>query len=293
MDPRARLTLNKITSLAESVVQKPSDSQDVNPRGGKLKKQIFSDVRTGGILPMPNGSTRIPLKPRVGQKSLLDTLFSGPSFILELLKKPHQPITSSETAALFLLTHHKELRPFLCSGDRTDTVDWLKELLQDWSSLMPDEIRLLLPQDCSISGQHEIYLPINGLGPLPPLNSEAVARLRNRRRYAQDFVLICKGGHYSVEVRFTQLKIRRVQSQDSSQPSKKYQLKTDSRVPHNRRQEARTTAIPISRFLAMFDSALKARLTNDLRISQQFSRTNFDRLEGWGVNGGLPSLGKR
>jgi len=45
-------------------------------------------------------------------------------------------------------------------------------------------------------------------------------------------------------------------------------------------------------YLAMFDNAVNAHLMAELRLSQQYSRTRFDQLEGWGVSGGLPSLGK-
>jgi hypothetical protein len=263
------------------------------------KPRQVNGIRDGGIVTTTDGSARIPIFPRPAQKEILDGLFAGPRLIRQLLAECTEPISTDEGASLFMLKHYKDLQPHLYSQRRDDAVNLLRSLIKEWSIAMPDDIELLLPSDCSISSEQKIYLPIPGLGTLSPLDAEAVTRLRTRRRYESGFVLLHHKGKYFVDVAFEkagngerQELNPAINTQQHTVSRSTHEAKSHKSRPKSKSTKVSSSAMHIDSFLSMFNNSINRRLMQQLRISQQYSRTNFDKLEGWGVNGGLPSLGK-
>lgn len=237
---------------------------------------------------------RIALRPTESQRLKLDALFDGPMFVLSLIEQHPEPIVDRAAASLFLLKHHKALAPHLFSQNRSAAIDWLTGLVQEWSAYPPQEMALAIPPTCTISRDQDIHLSMRQFGPLAPKDKLYLERFRLRRRYSNAFVLVLQDGKYHVDITFTR------PWGETPLPSSPKPARTQTatrqpspRPPVKRPAPQRYRPLPIGALLAMFDSAMNARLMADLRISQQYSRTQFDKLEGWGVNGGLPSLGKR
>jgi hypothetical protein len=233
-------------------------------------------VRTGGITTNADGSARIPVRATLIQVQYLEALFGGPLLLQKLIATHDAPIQNRAAASLFLLKHHKEIAPHLFEENREQAVDWLTGLVQQWSTSPPQEIGLEMPG--TISSVQDIHLSLRQIGPLAPKDKLALERLRHKRRYITDFVLTRIDGKYFVDISFASATTVGSTRTANVQPA---------------RRPSSTKALPLSAFLAMFDSAMNARLRAELRISQQYSRTQFEKLEGWGVHGGLPSLGKR
>lgn len=259
-------------SLAEARQRKAAKGLAAKSRKADKSKV---QVRTGRITTNADGSARVPLRPSEAQQQLLDALFGGPLFLQQLISQSAEPIPDRAAASLFLLKHHRELSAHLFEENRALAVDWLTGLVQQWSACPPQEIALEMPG--TISGEQDIHLSMRQIGGLAPKDKLALERLRHKRRYAGDFVLVRLDGKYYVDISFQTVSA------------------TTNAAPHRPQQNARSPrkrALPLGAFLAMFNSALNSRLRAELRVSQQYSRTQFEKLEGWGVNGGLPSLGK-
>lgn len=290
----------QFTKKDKSIALAPASIVNTEKLTKKVKKpRLANGIRVGGIATTADGSARIPVFPRPAQKEILDGLFAGPRLIRQMLAVCTQPISTDEDASLFMLKHYKDLQPHLYSQRRDDAVDLLRSLIKEWSVAMPVDIELLLPSDCSISAEQQIYLPIPGLGTLSPLDAEAVIRLRTRRRYEDGFVLLNQNGKYFVDIAFEKPEFRERQQLNPAintqqQPASRSGFDAKRNKGHSKTKvnKLRPSAIHIDSFLSMFNNSINRMLMQQLRVSQQYSRTNFDKLEGWGVNGGLPSLGK-
>lgn len=227
------------------------------------------------------------LKPREAQKAVLDSMFSGPILLRELLSKSPVKPRTAEDAALFLLQHHKELQPFLYAAhDRTKSVELLKHLILDWAVSVPELIELEFPGDCSISAANQIFLPIPRLGTLPVKDEDELAGHKRGRRYSPAFVLIHSPWGYITEIEF--------KSRGSRTPDSTSVRSTRPTVKSgNKRGVEPTQRLKFDQFLMMFDSAINAQLMKELRVSRRFVAPDFDALQGREILGGLPSLGKR
>lgn len=224
------------------------------------------------------------LKPNEAQKAILDTIFSGPVLLRKLLQESGARPQTQEEASLFLLQHHKALQPYLYANDRSTAVELLKKLVLDWGRSSPELVELEFPHDCSISAKNEVYLPIPRLGVLPVADVDEMKAERKGCRYKRSFVLIHSPWGYIAEIEF-----RRNVERDTN-------VSIEAPRPQNKNgrvKPAKTSGrIPFAQFMAMFDNALNSRLMSELRISSRYVKPDFDALQGWQLQGGLPSLGK-
>ena len=258
----------QFTKKDKSIALAPPSIVKTGKPSKKIKKSRQANViRDGGIATTVDGSARIPVVPRPVQKEILDGLFAGPRLIRQMLAECNEPISTDEDASLFMLKHYKELQPHLYSQRRDDAVNLLRSLIKEWSVAMPEDIELLLPGDCSISAEQQIYLPIPGLGTLSPLDAEAVKRLRMRRRYEDGFVLLNKKGKYFVEVAFEKSEFREPQKLSSAINIKQnialrstHEAKNNKSLSQNRAKKVRPSAINIDSFLSMFNNTINRRL---------------------------------
>lgn len=104
---------------------------------------------------------RAVLQPTPAQKITLERMFDAPQALAKLLQAYPQKITNLSEASLFLLKNRKALDGFINPRARTESVNLLTDLLIQWSDDPPDVIGIDF-DDCSISAQQEIYLPMDG-----------------------------------------------------------------------------------------------------------------------------------
>jgi hypothetical protein len=218
-------------------------------------------------------SASFSLRPTRQQLVLLDDLFAGPAFLRSIILERSTPISSQFEASAFLLTHRRDLEPYL-QKKRESSVNLLTQLALDWSRDQPDQIELEFESDCSVSNEQKVFLPINRLGLLALAEPDELAALRIGKKYSSNFRLVKQGLNYSIGFELCTTHVvsqsRVIKSSPNTRPKSK-------------------SIIKFSNFLDMFD----ARVDAEARAGKAFPKNGFDRLQGWPVSGGLPSLGKR
>ena len=228
------------------------------------------------------------LKPNGKQTSVLDAMFSGPLMIRDLLQKTEQKPKTPEDASLFLLNNHRALQPYLYATDRSRSVELLKHLIAEWAISSPELIEIEFPTDCSMSAENRVYFPIPKLGMILVKDEQELRDQRRGMKYSPGFVLIHSPWGYIAEIKFARAQRRFETEATLSAPLRKPIPKPKAQNKPN----ANTGRISFDQFLFMFDNALNARLMDEIRVSKKFVTPDFDSLQGWGVAGGLPSLGK-
>ncbi|WP_240057518.1 hypothetical protein [Paraburkholderia azotifigens] len=230
---------------------------------------------------------RCDLKPTPAQKSLLDTLFSGPTLLRSLLLKAERKPQSRHDASMFLLQHHKELQPYLVAGHRGDAVDLLKSLVIQWASRIPERIELKFSGDCALSDSNKVILPIPRLGAVTVRNESRLIEARHHSQYKPAFALAHSTHGYLIEIIFHR------PFTGAPAPAAVRAREPEKRVrrepPHKRPAEER---LEFGKFVSLF-SALDQLRENEARIGRQFVKPDLAALEGRAVQGGLPTLGKR
>ena len=235
---------------------------------------------------------RVLLDPSANQREVLDSIFEGPKTLLHLLRLYPAEICSIEDASRFLDKYIRRLAPLLLKRGNGQGVKQLEELIWNWSQKLPDYVSFTLPARCWISEDQNICLPIPQLEVLAPKNRPALGRLRKGRRFWTDFVLVCDGPNYSIDVEFvtgsmsTEPRPPQSPQRPPTKPSKGQRSNIARAQPHYR-------AIPLQEYLNYFDNLVLQKLRQELEVSRQFSTTRFSDLSGWPVSGGLPSLPRR
>jgi hypothetical protein len=226
---------------------------------------------------------RCDLRPSPTQKTVLDSLFSGPLLLKTLLinagNKPRTPLDAS----MFLMRHHGELEPYLYSGNRSESVDLLKNLVVQWASHIPARVELQFPGDCSVSASSQIFLPIPRFGLVNVQNPSRLIDARRGARYEPTFAVVHSSLGYLVEIVF----IRSAAGHAHARETEKETSKAEPRI------QPASGRLGFSNFLEVFDNRVNQGLMDELRISRRFAKPDFAALEGRAVMGGLPSLGKR
>ena len=228
------------------------------------------------------------LKPTGKQMLVLDAMFSGPVLIRDLLQKAARKPKTPEDASLFLLNNHRALQPYFFATDRSRSVDLLRHLIVQWAVSSPELIEIEFPGDCSISAADRVFFPIPNFGMVSVKDEKELHDQRRGMKYSPGFVLIHSPWGYIAEIHFARAQqiLEKEAALSASQHKPKPKPKTQTRPREN------SGRIDLEQFLSMFDKALNARLMEQIRVSKKFVTPDFDSLRGWGVAGGLPSLGK-
>ncbi|MDN7671031.1 hypothetical protein QMA69_13020 [Burkholderia pseudomallei] len=263
---------------------KPSPAKSLNPlRKPSTEQQRRQTVETQTLL--VNSIFRCDLRPSPAQKAILDSLFSGPLLLRTLLlKAAHKPQTPHE-ASMFLLENHKELQPYLIAGNRSESVDLLKNLILQWASRIPTLIELQFTGDCSVTPSNQVFLPIPQLGAVPVQNESRLIEARYRSHYKPTFALVHSTLGYLIEIVFVRREILPLAAPGVREPEKPTTKKAS-------RTEPASARLDVGRFVTLFGALDRAR-ANETRVARNFVKPDFGALEGRAVQGGLPSLGKR
>lgn len=243
------------------------------------------------------------------QKARLEGLFMAPRALAALLRAYPEKLVTQADASMFLLRNRKELDGYINSHARGRSVDLLTELLLQWSGNPPESIGIDF-DDVSLAPDQKVYLPVDGLRTIEVTDPMELLRQRKDRRFKEPFTLFEENKQFFVALTLepkvparpayertvpatptTSKQIAtqrmRVDKFQEVQPRKnkipEIQLKPGQPLPYisgmrNQPNEPRQRVL-FSKFSGVFSGGVKTM--------------NWGSLSGWGVNGGLPSLGKR
>ncbi len=212
------------------------------------------------------------------QKDTISGIFSAPEFLLDLIKSEKPNIRSKMEASIFLLKNKKKVDLYISQNNREASIDLLTELLIEWSKSPPESVSIDFTENCSISKNNEFF--VSYLGFLLPKKTQSVSDALSLGKYRKEFCLVKKKDLYFLEVDFDN-SVKNVRKVEVAPKTTKN--------PSNKNKGS----IGINVYVEMFDKAVEKYLKAELKIAQQYTKTNFDELKGWHVQGGLPSLGKK
>ena len=222
------------------------------------------------------------------QKTKLESLFMAPKALAALIRGYTQPLRTAADASVFLLENRKELDGYINPETRERSVNLLTELLLRWAGNPPVSIGIDF-EDVSLTPDNKVYLPLEGFRTVQVQSPMVLFEERKNRRFKTPFTVFEKGRHFYVaftlESKKISGKINTEKIAHLTTPSKPKEIKLLPGQPlpyiSGRRDESPEPRqrILFSKYSGIFRSGLKTM--------------NWGSLSGWGVNGGLPSLGKR
>lgn len=222
------------------------------------------------------------------QRARLEALFSAPNALASLLRAYPQRIVTASDASVFLLHNRKELDTYINPDARGRAVDLLTELLLQWSGSPPDSIGIDF-DDVSLTPDQKVYLPLEGYRGVEVEQPLQLLGERKGRLFQTPFTLFGEDKHFFVaftlEPKLVVCKqpAQAVKQKTRDTRPRKIQLKPGHPLPYisGMRYQPREPRqrVLFSKYSGVFSSGLKTM--------------NWGSLSGWGVNGGLPSLGKR
>ena len=199
----------------------------------------------------------------------LTNLFLLPEHICSLLDSANQPLNTVEEAKLFLLTKFKDIISLASQVEREFFIAQLTIYLKYWLKYKAVPTRFSFSKDCSLQ-RNGSSAWIKGLG---HLSVEDPVWLSHQ---------VCKNWHFYHHA-FDIIKINKVFY---------VQVKVQPKVASNKANKQHSEfgqGINTSSFLDQLSNYLKFID----KVSSKFTKTDYARLEGREVLGGLPSLGKR
>ena len=221
------------------------------------------------------------------QRARLEALFSAPNALASLLRAYPQRLGTSSDASVFLLSNRKELDTYINPDARGRAVDLLTELLLQWSGSPPDSIGIDF-DDVSLTPDQKVYLPLEGSRGVEVAEPMQLLRQRKGRLFRTPFTLFEEGKHFFVAFTLEpKLVVKQpaqaVKHKVQDNRPREIQLKPGQPLPYisgmrNQPREPRQRVL-FSKYSGVFSGGLKTM--------------NWGSLSGWGVNGGLPSLGRR
>lgn len=240
-------------------------------------------------LSRPIEATRVKLRLQLSEKqrTRLEGLFRAPLALAGLLRAYPQRLVTPTDASVFLLSNRKELDGYINPDARGRVVDLLTELLLQWAGDPPDSIGIDF-DDVSLTPDQKVYLPLEGFRGVEVAEPLQLLELRKGRRFSTPFTLFEEDKHFMValtlepKVRANQ-QVQGVKQLGIDNKPKAIQLKPGQPLPYisgmrNQPKEPRQRVL-FSKYCGVFSGGLKPM--------------NWDGLSGRGVNGGLPSLGKK
>lgn len=225
---------------------------------------------------------RIQLSAENKTHNKLESFFLLPKMLAKVLESSTVELSNVQSAKLFLLTRLKDIAPAILSRDKEQAIAALDKFVALWLESHCVASRLSFDRGCSIEQNCKIIW-------LPEIHGVAIASpkaLRNQRDgwdYLDNFDLVETSDGFFVEVPF----IRRRGRADV--------------FAENKRPHISTRKTPDSN-ISSFGNGIYARelfkalstYSRELdKIAHSYTKADFGALEGYQVQGGLPSLGKK
>lgn len=225
------------------------------------------------------------------QKAKLKNLFMAPRALAGLLRAYPQKLVTSSDVSMFLLSNRKELDGYINPDARGRIVDLLSELLLQWSGTPPDSVGIEF-EEAFLTPDHKVRLPLVGFEGVEVIAPMQFMRQRQGRRLKAPLTLFEEGKHFFVALT---LELKQTIAPSSQPTDKKAAKKKVVKVPREFQLEPGQSLPYVSSVSPRIAEPRQRVLYS--KFSQVFSSglrsMNWGGLSGWGINGGLPSLGKR
>ena len=231
------------------------------------------------------------------QFSLLESMLEGPVLLQRLLALSDQPLGSIDDAARFLDKHWQRLVPYMFRKGRGQGPKAVEQLILRMAHESTDRFQIDFNACCSLTNDQRVTFPIPELGPIALARVGDLAAARAGQKHAGDFSLIRTLVGYSVAIRFDKkspLADKAKTQFITPVPPRNHRPKIVQRTPVRlpARPLPHYSGISAGDFLAAFNNRVTAHLNHQLAVGRNFAGSRFDELSGWGVSGGLCSLGK-
>ncbi len=214
----------------------------------------------------------------------LKNIFAAPLFLKEFIKEKKPSIRNKIEAQAFLLSNKKYLDPYLLDR-REGSTGFLCDLLQNWAHEIPEQIIIDFDAECTISREQKFYLP--GIGLIQIEEKPQLQVLLVRYGYNRRFRLLMDGNILKIQVEFYE-KISRKGFQSIVKRESKGNPSPPTVCPSVKTKKIKTAHITFAKWMAHFKSKTDSTLSSHL-----YATPSFEKIEGYSVRGGLPSLGKR
>lgn len=255
---------------------KPDTSQE--------KHQQALDFSKGAL-----DRVKVCLLPSMSQQVRLTEIFAAPKVLAALLKQYPRQLTSSSDASLFLLENKKALDGYINPLARKGTIDLLTELLLQWSAEPPEAIGINFT-DVGISPAQEMSLPVHGLRQVPIVHPSGLAEVRQGFIAQGPFTLFEEGRSYYLT--FT---LARIATGSNGRADRAEQRKRPRREDRVIPQIRLRPGDPLPYIVGVRQDAPRRERVLYSRsgvFPRGLKTMNWAGLSGWGVSGGLPSLGR-
>lgn len=201
-----------------------------------------------------------------------------------MLQRYSKIILTPTDASIFLLKNRKELDGYISSTARDRSVDLLTELLIQWSGSPPESIAIDF-ENLSLTPDNKIHFPWSGFQEIRIADPMQLLRQRKGRRFTSPFTLFQEGKIFYVAFTLKPKIANKNRTHISSNTIRiahqngysTYKSRTQKSFAHPPKEPKQK--ILFSKYGNLFSGG--------------FRSMNWDGLSGWGVSGGLPSLGKK
>lgn len=217
---------------------------------------------------------QIRLAPSYRQRSILDSLFSGPETLKEMLEIDRPNVNGDADLSRYLQKHRHELYKSMGAKSWEYCVDFLMDVGRKHLAEGKAAIEAGPVPDCSISSDNKVYVPLTGLNLIASNNPAGVGKIRKEwqskgMQYVSKFLLVKSNGEYHCEFALV-----KTESPTSARPVGK---KSGSK---------RARVMSIAKLCNLIANA-------ELSNSRAYARVDFDDLQGQSVPGGAVELGKK
>lgn len=233
------------------------------------------------------------LKLEKKQHRILSELFAGPNLLLSLMKAHPTPIETKSEILQFLLLNRCKLDAYISPEGRNRSVEMLTSLLQRWSESTPDSVAIDF-EEMHLYPDQTFRLPVDGLSRVAIKKPLQLMKERKGRICETRCSVYEESGHFFVSLELHHKGSVRNEPKKSNatpQPTKTQRSRTD-RAPE-------IVLKPGQRLPYIVRTSPEPRRARVLYSPNFFASKsgmktmNWSGLSGWGVQGGLPSLGRR
>lgn len=231
---------------------------------------------------------RIELKLRVDerQRACLESLVRAPKALANLLRSYPLDLKTKADASAFLLNNRRELDGVINHKSRDRDVDMLTELLLRWSGNPPESVGIDF-DDASLSHDNKVYLPLPGLHSIEIFEREQLEDQRRGKRYALPFTLFEEGRHFYLALTLEP------SQKSATRPPRHQTLDVNGKVKEIKLKPGHPLPYIIGPRYSPREPRQRVLFSRYSGVFGGIKTMNWGGLSGWGVNGGLPSLGKR
>ncbi|HEY9268201.1 MAG TPA: hypothetical protein VIO39_01960 [Methylotenera sp.] len=217
--------------------------------------------------------------PRTSAK--IDSYFSLPRTLVDILQSSPTEINDLFSAKIYLLKNLSKIKSSIEFNQNIESVySAIEQFITYWLSSKKNITRLSFEDNCTIKADAtQVWLP--EIGTLNVLNPEDLKhrRVTHWKGYLKKFDLVCVSKGYFIEIPYF------------PSPKSKFSIINSPNTNHQQNHEVSNFGMGLHA-INLF-RALKQHDIDTRKFAAGFKKTNYSELNGFAVQGGLPSLGKK